>query len=245
MTARLAWTEAKIVRIEHATPRVLSVLLEAPIGPYLAGQHVDVRLTAEDGYQAQRSYSIASAPGAPLLELAIERLQDGEVSSYFDEIAEVGDAIELRGPIGGHFIWRAENPNPVLLVGGGSGVAPLMSMVRHRAAAARGTPMLLVYSARTWEDVIFRDELLALEARGDGFSLVLATTRGPAQRPGDFSRRIDADAVFEILARWKRPPRDVFVCGSNAFVEAAVKALVAQSAMSASIKTERFGGTGG
>ncbi len=242
--ARLAWTEAKIVRIAPATSRVASVFLDAPVPGHRAGQHVDVRLTADDGYQAQRSYSIASEPGAALMELVVERLADGEVSSYFHEIAEAGDAIELRGPIGGHFVWDPSDPSPVLLIGGGSGVAPLMAMVRQRAKEAPETPMLLIYSARTWEDVIFRDELLDLDARGDGFSLVLATTRAPAQRPGDFSRRVDADAIFELLQRWRKLPREVYVCGSNAFVEGVVRALLAQSAMAANIRTERFGGAG-
>ncbi len=134
-TASTAWQQAVIERIVAQTPRVVSVFLRTTIGRYEAGQHVDVRLSAPDGYQAQRSYSIASAPGAPSVELAIERLEEGEVSPYFHEIAQPGDAFEIRGPIGGHFVWRAEDGGPVLLVGGGSGVVPLMAMARHRGCA--------------------------------------------------------------------------------------------------------------
>lgn len=243
MTAgQLLWRTATISRMERRTSRVVSVFLTPPFPTHFAGQHLDVRLTAEDGYSAQRSYSIASAPGAPEIELAVERMSDGEVSPYFHEIAQAGDTVEMRGPIGGHFVWRLEDENPVLLLGGGSGVAPLMSMVRHRAATKAKAPTLLIYSSRTWEEIIFRDELIELDGRGDGFSLTLATTRGPKQRERDLDRRIDAPTIFEIVSRWKRMPREVYVCGSNRFVEAAVRALLAQGAMAANIRTERFGG---
>ena len=161
---KLNWQEATIVGIASDTPRVKSFLFATPAPiAFRAGQHVDVRLTAPDGYQAERSYSIASAPErTDGIELAIERLDDGEVSPFFHEVAEIGDAIELRGPIGGHFVWSVEDGGPLLLLGGGSGVVPLMSMLRHRAARGSDVPALLLFSARTWEDVIFRDELIAM-----------------------------------------------------------------------------------
>jgi ferredoxin-NADP reductase len=239
---RLLWRDATVARIEPRTARVVSVFLTPPFERHLAGQHLAVRLTAEDGYSAQRDYSIASAPGGPEIELAVERMGDGEVSPYFHEIAQVGDAIEIRGPIGGHFVWRPEASAPVLLLGGGSGVAPLMSMVRQHAQAASAAPMLLVYSSRTFEDVIFRDELIALDERRAGFSLALATTRGPKHREGDLDRRLDAAALGALLSRWGADPAATYVCGSNAFVEGAVRALLAHGTAAETIRTERFGG---
>ena len=226
------------------TGRVVSIFLRVPLGSYEAGQHVDVRLTAPDGYAAQRSYSIASAPGAADIELAIERLDEGEVSPYFFDVATSGDTIELRGPIGGHFVWRPSDGGPLLLVGGGSGVVPLMSMLRHRAATSPQTQALLAYSARTWDDVIFRDELLDQAARDANFRLVLATTRGQSPRPGDFSRRIDRVGFSELLARWGQAPRHVYVCGSTPFVEAATSNLLAEGLAPRIIRAERYGGTG-
>jgi len=158
-----SWQQAAIERIVVQTPRVKSFFLRTPIERHVAGQHLDVRLTAEDGYHAQRAYSIASAPG-DAIELAIEELAEGEVSPYFHEVAQPGDTFEVRGPLGGHFVWNASDGGPVLLVGGGSGVAPLMAMARERNRAAPRVPMLLVYSSRTWEDVIFRDELVGAHA---------------------------------------------------------------------------------
>jgi ferredoxin-NADP reductase len=207
---------------------------------FLPGQHVDVRLTAPDGYQAQRSYSIASAPeGGGLMELTIDRLDDGEVSPFFHDVAAVGDEIELRGPFGGYFIWTAEDGGPVLLVGGGSGVVPLMSIVRHRFARRARVPMRLLFSARTWEDLIYRDELLALAERRDGFELVITLTRDSARRAGDHSRRIDTAMARELLAT---APTHVYVCGSNPFVEAASESLIAAGVAPTVIRTERYGG---
>ena len=235
------WQQAAIERIVVRTPRVKSFLLRTPIERHVAGQHLDVRLTAADGYQAQRAYSIASAPGEAI-ELAIEELAEGEVSPYFHEVAQAGDTFEVRGPLGGHFVWDAHDGGPVLLVGGGSGVAPLMSMVRERNRAAPRVPMLLVYSSRTWEDVIFRDELVGAHALRNGFDLVLATTRGPRGRTGDFERRLDAPLVASILAAWGHAPRIAYVCGADAFVEAIAKALVAQGLAPQTVRTERYGG---
>ena len=245
LTARPSpWQTAIIERIERRTPRVVSVFLSASLPRHEAGQHLDVRLTAPDGYQAQRSYSIASAPGAGALELAIERLEEGEVSPYFHEVARAGDGFEVRGPIGGHFIWRPEDGGPILLVGGGSGVVPLMAIARHRALVAPETEAHLVYSARTWEELVFRDELLQRKSRDPGFTLTMTTTR-EARRDGvDHDRRLDAALIAEILKRWQRTPRHAYVCGSNAFVEAATSALVALGVPPRIVRAERYGGTG-
>ena len=237
------WQEAVIERVVHQTPRVTSIFLRSALGPYQAGQHVDVRLTAPDGYQAERSYSIASAPGADSIELAIERLEGGEVSPYFDEEARPSDTFEIRGPIGGHFVWRSTDGGPLLLIGGGSGVVPLMAMVRYRARAALETMALLVYSARSWEELIFRDELVAARASEANFELVVTTTREPRHRPHDFERRLDRSLLREILTRWDRAPRHVYVCGSNAFVEAVTSALVLEALPPQIIRAERYGGT--
>lgn len=235
------WQTASIIRIEKRTPRVTSFWLQ-PSRPFshIAGQHVDIRLTAPDGYQARRSYSIASAPDAGI-ELAIERLDDGEVSPFFHDVAAVGDEIELRGPLGGHFIWQDSDGGPILLVGGGSGVVPLMAMVRHRTLRESTEKVALVFSARIWDEVIFRDELIGLDDRRDGFDLVLTLTREPARRPADYSRRIDAAMVTRVLSRISGPPKLAFVCGSNAFVSAAAQALIDAGVEASLIRTERYG----
>lgn len=238
------WQQAIIERVEVRTPRVKSFFLRTALPMHAAGQHVDVRLTAPDGYQAQRSYSIASAPGTPVLELSVELLDDGEASPYFHEVAQAGDAIEIRGPIGGHFVWRVGDGGPLLLVAGGSGIVPLMAMVRERAARAQGTVALLVYSARTWEDIVFRDELLYAQAGEPGLEIVFATTRGPRHRAGDYERRLDRAQWREILARWAHAPRHVYVCGSNAFVAAVTGDLVREGLPPAQMRAERYGGTG-
>ena len=238
------WQEALIERVVHQTPRVVSVFLGASLPLHQAGQHVDVRLSAPDGYQAQRSYSIASQPGADHIELAIERLENGEVSPYFHEVARGGDTFEVRGPIGGHFIWRREDGGPVLLIGGGSGVVPLMAMVRHRATVAPDTRALLVYSARSWDELIFRDELLEREARESNLALAITTTRGARERPLDFDRRLDRALLREILARWGQTPRHVYVCGSNPFVGSVTADLVLEAIPAGRIRAERYGGTG-
>ncbi|RUU14064.1 oxidoreductase [Mesorhizobium sp. USDA-HM6] len=237
------WQAATITRIEKRTPRVTSFWFQ-PSRPFvhLAGQHVDIRLTAPDGYQARRSYSIASAPEAGAgIELAIERLDDGEVSPFFHDVAEVGDEIELRGPLGGHFIWEASDGGPLLLVGGGSGVVPLMAMVRHRTLQKSAVPIALVFSARVWDEVIFRDELIGLDDRRDGFDLVLTLTREQARRPADYSRRVDAHMMGQAMERLPKAPRLAYVCGSNAFVSAATEALIDAGVPAGLIRTERYG----
>lgn len=242
VAAPIRWQQAVIQRIVARTPRIASVFLQAPLNRSIAGQHVDVRLTADDGYQAQRSYSIASAPGGDVVELAIERLDDGEVSPYFHDVARPGDTIEVRGPIGGHFIWRASDGGPVLMVGGGSGVVPLVAIVRDWLTTQPGTPLMLVHSARTWDELAFRDELLDYEARRPEFTFVAITTRGPRMRATDFDRRLDPALLRELLTRWGMSARHVYACGSNAFVEAAAASLVAQRVPAAIIRTERYGG---
>ena len=202
-----------------------------------AGQHVDVRLTAEDGYQAERSYSIASAPGERLA-ITVERLEDGEVSPYLVGEAHEGDRFEVRGPIGGYFVWDADEPEPVLLVAGGSGVVPLMAMARHRARAGGEAPMRLLYSSRSLEDVIYREELETL-----GIDVVHTLTR--EQPPGwsGYARRIDDELLREVAFPASESPR-VYVCGSTRFVDAAADGLVRLGYDPAWVRTERFGATG-
>jgi ferredoxin-NADP reductase len=243
MPVPLVWQPAVITRILPRTPRVSSFFLkpQTPLA-HRAGQHVDIRLVAPDGYEARRGYSIASAPEAGAeIELAIERLENGEVSPFFHEVAEVGDEIEIRGPLGGHFVWSVGDGGPVLLVAAGSGIAPLMSMARHRAARGSTVPMLLLASARTRGDVIFRDELTALDATRTGFQFVTTLTRESAPGEGDFNRRIDAAMMADVLARVPEMPLLAFLCGSNAFVDAAAEALLAAGLSAETIRTERYG----
>lgn len=240
--APLRWQGARITDVVRRTPRVTSFFLE-PSEPFSfrAGQHVDVRLTAPDGYQARRGYSIASPPEqVGTIELAIEKLDTGEVSPYFHDVAAVGDEIEIRGPLGGHFVWSVEDGGPVLLVGGGSGIAPLMSMARHRAMRGALVPMTLVYSAPTTAEMIFREELLGLRDRHDGFDLVLVLTREPAAA-ADYTRRVDAAMMADVIGRMQTPPFRAFVCGSNPFVGAASEALLASGMTEHAIRTERYG----
>jgi ferredoxin-NADP reductase len=223
------------------TPRVRTLELNVPgWADHLAGQHLDVRLTAEDGYQAQRSYSIASAPGEPLA-LTVERLDDGEVSPYLVDEAREGDGFEVRGPIGGYFVWEPDDPARVLLVGGGSGVVPLMAMARSRARVGGTAPMRLLYSSRSLEDVIYRDELEALP--GDGVEVVHTLTREQPAGWTGYSRRIDPELLAEVAWPVEDEPK-VFVCGSTRFVDAAADGLVGLGYDPRWIRTERFGATG-
>lgn len=238
---KLVWQPASVVAIEPRTPTVKSFFfrLSRPLS-FIPGQHMDVRLTAPDGYEAQRSYSIASAPdGTDRIELAIELLQDGEVSPFFFGTVAVGDEIELRGPIGGHFMWSVDDGGPVLLVGGGSGVVPLACMLRHRASRRSAVPVALVYSARTAADLIFGDEL---RARRDGLHFMPTLTREANPAPGHRVGRIDAALLAEALALLPSPPKLVFVCGANAFVETAADALLSLGISATTIRTERYGG---
>ena len=242
---RLTWRLGKVAEIVQETPAVASLLLDVPGWPgHLAGQHVDVRLTAEDGYQAQRSYSIASAPEDGRVALTVERLADGEVSPYLVGEVRVGDEIELRGPIGGFFVWKADDPRPLLLIAGGSGIAPLMSMLRHRKAAPAASPARLLYSSRTIEDVIYRPELERLGAGDEAIQVWQTLTR--EQPPGwtGYARRVDSAMLNEIAWPKERVPA-VYVCGPTGFVEEAAELLVDSGYDPAWIKTERFGATGG
>jgi ferredoxin-NADP reductase len=238
-----SWQHAKVVEIIQRTRRIKSFVLDLAVSfAYRAGQHVDLRLTAPDGYRAMRSYSIASAPDdSSLIEVAIELLENGEVSPFFHKVAEVGDDIELRGPLGGHFVWSIADGGPLLMVGGGSGVVPLMSMIRHRHATAANLRAMLLLSAARWDDVLYRDELFELERQRNGFTLALTLTRETARREGDCRRRVDGVMMAEILARVPTPPRHVFICGSNAFVNAAADGLVAAGTPASLVRTERYG----
>jgi ferredoxin-NADP reductase len=223
------------------TPRVRTLELDVPDWPgHVAGQHLDVRLTAEDGYQAERSYSVGSGPGE-LLAVTVERLEDGEVSPYLVDEAREGDAFEVRGPIGGYFVWEPDDPAPVLLVAGGSGVVPLMSMARARARDRSSTPMRLLFSSRTLEDVIYREELEDLA--GNGFEVVHTLTREQPQDWSGYSRRIDDDLLRDVAWPAANEPK-VFVCGSTRFVDAGADGLVRLGYDPRWIRTERFGATG-
>jgi ferredoxin-NADP reductase len=233
-----AWLAATVSGVVQETPRVHTLELDVPDWPgHRAGQHLDVRLTAEDGYQAQRSYSIASAPGDGVA-LTVERLEDGEVSPYLVDEAREGDQVEVRGPIGGYFVWDGDEPEPVFLVAGGSGVVPLMAMARHRAQTGSETPMRLVYSSRTWEDVIYRDELETL-----GLEVVHTLTREQPAGWTGYSRRIDTELLGEVAWPASQSPR-VYVCGSTRFVDAAADGLLELGYAASWIRTERFGATG-
>lgn len=231
--------------MRRETPGVRSLVLEVEGWPgHRAGQHVDIRLTAEDGYQAQRSYSIASAPGRALIELTVEAVQGGEVSSYLIDEVGIGDRFELRGPIGGFFVWSPSMLGPLVLIGGGSGIAPLMAMLRHRAQTGHPDPALLVYSSRSRGDIIYRDELERLAAADASLHITHALTRErPAGWPG-YARRIDGAMLAELnVAALAKP--NVYVCGPTGMVEAAARALVALGLDAQRIRTERFGPSGG
>jgi ferredoxin-NADP reductase len=243
-TQTASWQSCVIDGIVQQTPGIKSFFLRLskPFA-HIAGQHVDVRLTAPDGYSAMRSYSIASsAISSPTVELAIERLPDGEVSQFFHDVAAIGDDIELRGPLGGHFLWPEPAMDPVLLIGAGSGLVPLMAMIRQRRALAQAVPTALLLSARTAEDVLFSEELHATEMSDPAFVLGLAITREEPSRASDFARRIDGAMVQEILARLPRKPAHVFVCGSNGFVNIATDGALLAGLAPSIIKTERYGG---
>jgi ferredoxin-NADP reductase len=240
----LPWREATIRAIRPETPRIKTLLLDVPGWPgHAAGQHVDIRLTAEDGYQAQRSYSIASAPGSPDLELGIEGIEGGEVSPYLTEDARPGDGFELRGPIGGYFVWDPGRDESLLLVGGGSGLVPLMAMLRHRRATGSSVDARLLLSARTLDDVLYRDELD--ELTGGSVDVRITLTRGEAPPGWDgFTRRIDRHMLVEVGPPPSKRPR-MYVCGPTPFVEEAARLLVELGHEPARVHTERFGPTGG
>ncbi len=255
---RLTWQTATVGAVSDETPQVRTLSLEVPGWPgHRAGQHVDVRLTADDGYQAERAYSIASAPGADdgyqaeraysiasapgePLAITVERLDDGEVSPYLTEELRPGDVLEVRGPIGGYFVWEPGFGGPLLLAAGGSGVVPLRAILRYRGLIGSSVPVRLLYSSRSWEDVIYRAEL---DAASDGVSVSRALTR--TQPPGwtGYARRVDKEMLAEVA--W--PVADgplAYVCGPTSFVESVASGLVALGYPAERIKTERFGATG-
>jgi ferredoxin-NADP reductase len=239
----LSWRLGEVVETRPETPRARSIALAVPDWEgHRPGQHVDLRLTAADGYQAQRSYSIASAPEEPRLVLTVERIEDGEVSPYLVDELRVGDRLELRGPIGGYFTWQVGDGGPLLLIAGGSGVVPLMAMLRHRIAAGGAAPVRLLYSSRSQEEIIYRDELDRLGA-APGVEVLHTLTR--SQPPGwrGHTRRIDREMLAEVA--W--PPADrprAFVCGPTRLVEHVATELVGLGYEPARVKTERFGPTG-
>ena len=246
--SRLDWRVAKVVGVREETPRTRTLVLDVPDWPgQRAGQHVDVRLVAEDGYQAQRSYSIASAPEDDLVELTVERLEDGEVSSYLCDVLRPGDGVEVRGPIGGYFVWESSSAGPLLLIGGGSGIVPLMSMLRHRARAEASVrarvPAVLLYSARSVEDLIYREELAKLAAGDGGAEVCVTLTRDAPSDWRGLRGRVDR-AMLQATTRSLPDRPNVFVCGPTPFTEAVATLLVELGHEPSQVKTERFGPTG-
>lgn len=242
---RLTWAIARVVERVDETPRVRSLTFDVPDWQgHLPGQHIDVRLTAEDGYRAQRSYSIATPADGMHVTLTVERLEDGEVSTYLTDVLEIGDQIELRGPIGGYFVWEPSRGGPLALIGGGSGVAPLMAMLRSRVAAGSDVPVRMLCSWRTAEDVIYADELAAIARDVDGVSITHTLTRSAPEGWTGRRGRFDRDALASLA--W--PPDTApltYVCGPTGFVEAVASVLVEAGHDPRRILTERFGPTGG
>ncbi len=242
---RLVWRIGEVLETHPKTPRTKSIILDVPGWEgHKAGQHVDLRLTAEDGYQAQRSYSIASAPEDGRLAIVVERLDDGEVSPYLTDELRAGDGLELRGPIGGWFTWEAREGGPLLLVGAGSGIAPLMAMIRHRAAARSDVPTRLLYSSRSREQTIYVEELDHLAAEDAALEVIHTLTR--SQPPGwtGYGRRIDREMLDAVAPSPQERPL-AFVCGPTPLVETVATVLVELGHDPARVKTERFGPTGG
>jgi ferredoxin-NADP reductase len=256
---RLTWQVGTVAAIREETPTARTIVLDVPGWPgHQAGQHVDVRLTAPDGYSAQRSYSIASPPSRPVvdlpvlelpvleltvLELTVQRLADGEVSPYLAEVLEPGDPLELRGPIGGWFVWKPSDTGPVLLVAGGSGVVPLMAMIRTRAAAGSRAPFRLVYSVRDPDTALYARELADRASADAGLDVTYVYTRSPPPGWPEPAGRIDADILTGGQA--PQPGLSIFICGPTGFVEAAADLLVDAGHEPQTIKTERFGPSGG
>ena len=241
----IAWQVATIAAIRDETPTVRSYSLRTPFWPgHRAGQHVDMRLTAEDGYSVERSYSIASEPERrDVIDVTVERIEDGEVSSFLHDVVQVGDGLELRGPIGGYFVWESALGGPLFLVAGGSGVVPLMAMLRHRARSGSNVRARLLASSRHYEDIIYRDELEQLAAKDSTFDVVHTLTR--SQPPGwsGYGRRIDDRMLAEAVEPIGVDAR-VYICGPTALVETAANGLVRLGFPPDRVRTERFGPTG-
>ncbi len=240
---RLSWIDATVTSVTAETPTVRTITFDCPgWDGHRPGQHVDIRLTAEDGYQAQRSYSIAAPQDGDRVVLTVERLAGGEVSGFLIDELQTGDVIELRGPIGGYFVWEPAMGGPVLLISGGSGIVPLMAMLRAREQAGDHTPVRLLHSSRSWEDVIFRAELEALNQL-PGVEIVHTITRRPPPQWRGYARRIDSAMLAEVA--WDAASRPLtYVCGPTGLVESAARGLVLLGHDATSIRTERFGPTG-
>ncbi len=237
---RLTWQTATVGRVVDETPTVRTLSLSVPDWPgHRAGQHVDIRLTADDGYQAERAYSIASAPGEPLA-ITVERLDDGEVSPYLTEEAQPGDQLEVRGPVGGYFVWEAESGGPLLLAAGGSGVVPLRAILRHRSLAHSSVPVRLLYSSRSWQDVIYSSEL---ELPAAGVEVTYTLTRSQPSAWKGYARRVDEQMLGEVAWPAGEGPL-AYVCGPTNFVESVAAGLVGLGYPAGRVKTERFGATG-
>jgi ferredoxin-NADP reductase len=243
--SRLTWQRATVLELIDETPRVRSLVLDVPGWQgYSAGQHLDVRLTAEDGYQVERSYSVASAPANPHVTITVERLDDGEVSPYLTEALRPGDQLELRGPIGGWFTWRPSDGGPLLLIAGGSGVAPLMAMIRQKDALRSPVPVRLLSSSRAYDEIIFREELERLAAEDSELSVAHTLTRSQPEAWSGYSRRIDREMLEEFA--WAAEERPLtFVCGPTPLVESVATLCVEMGYAPERVKTERFGPTGG
>src|SRR5450755_3216442 len=242
---RLSWLVARLADVRDETATARTLILEVPGWPgHLPGQHIDVRLTAEDGYSTQRSYSVASAPAGSRLELTVQRLDDGEVSPYLAGVLSRGDPLELRGPVGGYFAWHPAAPAPVLLIGGGSGVVPLMAMVRTRIASGSQAPMRLIYSTRSRDTLLYAAELKRIAVGGSGLSVDVVYTR--AAPPGTRGRtgRLDSDRLA-ALAGSQDAGAVCFVCGPTGFVESIADLLTSQGMDPRQVRTERFGPSGG
>jgi ferredoxin-NADP reductase len=241
---RLNWQIAEVAEVIEETPRVKSLALQIPewIG-HRAGQHLDVRLTAEDGYQAQRSYSIGSAPEDDRVMITVERLEDGEVSPYLTDVLVPEDQLEVRGPIGGFFVWESKLGGPLLLIAGGSGVVPLMAMVRHAAITGADADVRLLFSSRALDDVIYRDELERTAKNNKRIDVFHTLTRSQPEGWKGYARRVDRKMLKEVAWPAKKEPQ-TFICGPTSFVEGVSGTLVEMGYPAQRVKTERFGPTG-
>jgi ferredoxin-NADP reductase len=245
MANRIAWELATVTGIREETPTVRSFTLALPDWPgHRPGQHVDLRLTAEDGYSVERSYSIASEPErSGEVDITVERIPDGEVSPFLHDVLVIGDRLEVRGPIGGYFVWEAPLGGPLLLIAGGSGVVPLMAMIRHRRRAGSHIPTRLLFSSRNAEEIIYREELDELAAARDGFDVIHTLTRSTPPGWTGYHRRIDDRMLADLLEPLGVNAR-VYICGPTALVEVAANALVRLGLPAERVRTERFGPTG-
>jgi ferredoxin-NADP reductase len=245
MARSIDWQLATVVAVRDETPTVRTFTLSIPgWAGHRPGQHVDLRLTAEDGYSVERSYSIASEPERAIqIDITVERIADGEVSPFLHDVVVPGDRLEVRGPIGGYFVWEASLEGPLFLVAGGSGVVPLMAMLRHRAAARSTSPTRLLFSSRQPEEIIYREELDALATRGDRLEVAYTLTRLQPPDWMGYRRRIDERMLAEVIKPLGITAR-TYICGPTALVETAANALVRLGLPADRIRTERFGPTG-